>query len=151
MGGVEIELLSLATGALIVSKFKDLSRHKLGRSRRVREFNLGSSGSKVVILEGCMHSRSVTILVRGGNTVVMHETERSINDALCVASSLLKLDIAVFGGGSTEISSALCMDSLLSSSNSMEHYTVRAFSNALDEIPLSLASNCGDAPVYTIS
>lgn len=148
---MELELLSLATGALIVSRFKDLSRHKLGRVRRVREYCLGSVCRKVVILEGCMHSRSVTILLRGGSNVVLHETERSVHDALCVASSLLKMETALYGGGSVEISSGLCMDSIMTRTNSSDHFSMRAFRDALEEIPLSLATNSGVAPIFTVS
>lgn len=151
VGGVEMELLSLATGSVIVSRFRDLNNYKLGQARHVREFQLDSLGTKVVVLEGCVHSRSVTIMVRGGSNVVLHEVERSIHDALCVASSLLKFDIAIYGGGSSEISSSLCVEHMMGCTNSVDHYALRSFANALDEIPLSLAANSGLAPVFTVT
>ncbi len=42
VGGVEIELLAIATGARIVPRFKELSSDKLGSAGVVREIPVGT-------------------------------------------------------------------------------------------------------------
>ena len=90
MGGVEIELLAMATGARIVPRFSELSEAKLGRAGRVRELVFGTTRDRMMVIEGCPNSRAVTIFVRGGNKMIVDETKRSLHDALCVARNLVQ-------------------------------------------------------------
>lgn len=48
-------------------------------------------------------SKTVSILVRGSNQLVLDEAERSLHDALCVVRSLVKNRGLVPGGGAPEI------------------------------------------------
>lgn len=43
----------------------------------------------MLVIEDCLNSKAVTILVRGGNQMVIAEAKRSIHDALCVVRSLI--------------------------------------------------------------
>lgn len=47
--------------------------------------------------------KTVSILVRGSNELVLDEAERSLHDALCVVRSLIKNRGLVPGGGAPEI------------------------------------------------
>lgn len=56
VGGPDIELIAMATGAKIVPRFEDLSPEKLGSAGIVRELRLGSGGSgegEMTCIEGC--------------------------------------------------------------------------------------------------
>ena len=46
VGGVEIELLAMATGARIVPRFSELSPDKLGRAASVRELSFGTTKAR---------------------------------------------------------------------------------------------------------
>lgn len=48
-------------------------------------------------------SKTVSILVRGSNGLVVAEAERSLHDALCVVRSLVKNRGLIPGGGAPEI------------------------------------------------
>lgn len=48
-------------------------------------------------------SKTVSLLVRGSNELVIDEAERSLHDALCVVRSLIKNRGLVPGGGAVEI------------------------------------------------
>lgn len=69
VGGPEIELLALATGARIVPRFEELSAAKLGSAKSVREVSFGTTRDRMLVIEGCPKLSAVTIFVRGGNKV----------------------------------------------------------------------------------
>jgi T-complex protein 1 subunit epsilon len=53
VGGVEIELLAMATGARIVPRFQELSAEKLGMAGSVKEIGFGTTKDKMLVIEGC--------------------------------------------------------------------------------------------------
>jgi T-complex protein 1 subunit delta len=48
-------------------------------------------------------SKTVSMLIRGSNNLVIDETERSMHDALCVVRCLVKNRGIIPGGGAIEI------------------------------------------------
>jgi len=50
VGGVEIELLAIATGARIVPRFEEISPEKLGTAGVIKEYNFGTSNDKVLLI-----------------------------------------------------------------------------------------------------
>ena len=50
VGGVEIELLAIATGARIVPRFAELTPEKLGKAGLIKEMNFGTSSDKVLLI-----------------------------------------------------------------------------------------------------
>ena len=57
----------------------------------------------------------------------------------------------VYGGGAAEISCALAVSKEADNIKTIEQYAFRAFSDALEQIPLALAENCGLAPIQTLT
>merc|ERR1712139_359105 len=58
VGGVEIELISTATGASIVPRFQELTSSKLGSADMVREVSFGTTNDKAIFIEGCPYSHA---------------------------------------------------------------------------------------------
>lgn len=143
VGGVEIELIAIATGAKITPRFQELSLDKIGCAKMIRELGFGTSQEKVTFIEGCPRSRSVTIFVRGGCTVIVDEIKRSIHDALCAAKNLLCSNIIVYGGGGAELSISLQMGLNADHITGVKQFTLRAYAHALEQIPAALAENSG--------
>jgi len=50
VGGVEIELLAIATGARIIPRFEEITSEKLGRAGIIKEMNFGTSMDKVLLI-----------------------------------------------------------------------------------------------------
>lgn len=92
VGGPEIELIAIATGGRIVPRFEELSPEKLGTAGTVRELSFGTGQDKMLVIEDCKSSRAVTILLRGGNQMIIDEAKRSVHDAICVVRSLIKVN-----------------------------------------------------------
>jgi len=151
VGGPEIEVISIATGARIVPRFQEVTNAKLGKAGLVREISFGTTKDKMVIIEDCAFSKAVTILVRGGNKMLIEEVKRSIHDALCVTRNLIRDNEIVYGGGSVEISCGLAVSQAADKIASLEQYAMRAFAEALDAIPLALAENSGLSPIETLA
>ncbi|XP_031559380.1 T-complex protein 1 subunit epsilon-like [Actinia tenebrosa] len=151
VGGPEIELIAIATGGRIVPRFSELTAEKLGKAGSVRELNFGTTRDKMLVIEDCHNSRAVTIFIRGGNRMIIEEAKRSIHDALCVVRNLVRDNRIVYGGGATEITCSLAVASEADKISTIEQYAMRAFADALDNIPLALAENSGLNPIQTVA
>ena len=151
VGGVEIELLAMATGARIVPRFVELSPDKLGSAGKVKEVSFGTTKDTMIVVERCANSKAVTLLVRGGNRMIVEETKRSLHDALCVARNLVRDNAIVYGGGSAEIACSLAIEKSADNVKGVEQYAMRAFAEALDAIPVALAENSGLAPIESLT
>jgi T-complex protein 1 subunit epsilon len=151
VGGVEIELLAIATGARIVPRFKDLAPSKLGTCLSVVEHQVGTTKDRMVIFEGCPNGKTVTILLRGGNKMLVEEAKRSMHDALCVVRNLIRDNRVVYGGGADLISCSLAVSAAADKVTSLESWAMRGFAAAILSVPLALAENCGLDPIDTIA
>jgi T-complex protein 1 subunit epsilon len=151
VGGTEMELIAIATGGRIVSRFSDAPTAKLGRAGIVQEVALGTTKERMIVFEQCANSKALTILVRGGNKMMIDEAERSIHDALCVTRNLIRDSRVVYGGGAAEISCALDVADAADSKAGVEQYAFRAFADALEQIPMALAANSGLAQIETVA
>ena len=130
VGGVEIEHIAIATGGRIVPRFSELSADKLGKAGLVREVTFGNTKDRMLVIEDCANSNAVTVLVRGGNKMIVDEAKRSLHDAMCVVRNLIKDADTVSG---------------------VDQYAIRAFADALDDIPLALAENSGLSPIEEVA
>lgn len=151
VGGVEIELIAIATGARIVPRFDDLTPEKLGRAGLIREVGSGTQNEKMILIEKCPLSKAVTVLIRGGNQMAIDEAQRSLHDAMCVTRNLIKDNRIVYGGGAAEIACSLKISEFADSVPGIEQYAVRGFADALEQIPIALAENSGLAPIPSLA
>jgi len=151
VGGPEIELIAIATGGRIVPRFEELTAEKLGKAGVVREIGFGTTKDKMLVIEDCPNTRAVTVLIRGGNKMIVDEAKRSLHDALCVIRNLVKDNRVVYGGGAAEISCSLAVAAEADRISNLEQYAYRAFADALDTIPMALADNSGLASIATLT
>jgi len=143
VGGVELELIAIATGGRIIPRFEEITSEKLGKAGIVREIGFGTTKDRVLVIEQCSNSKAVTIFIRGGNKMVCEEAKRSIHDALCVVRNLIRDNRVVYGGGAAEIACSIKVREEADRKGGVEQYAMKAFSDALDAIPIALANNSG--------
>lgn len=151
VGGVEIELLAIATGARIIPRFQEIAPEKLGKAGKIKEMSFGTSNDKVILIQDCENSKSVTVLVRGGSKTICDEARRCLHDAICVVRNMVKNNNVVGGGGATELACAIEVQKEADKITGIEQYAVRAFADALEEIPMTLAENSGYNPIDYVS
>lgn len=149
VGGVEIEHIAMTTGARIVPRFEELSPDKLGHAGLVQEVSIGKE--RVLFIENPVHTTAVTILVRGGNHMVVEEVKRSLHDAMCVARNLIRSNKIVYGGGAAELACSLAVSKYADTVTGVDQYAIRAFADALEDIPLALAENSGLQPIEEVA
>ncbi|EET01538.1 Putative TCP-1/cpn60 chaperonin family protein [Giardia duodenalis] len=158
--GEDIEAVALATGARIIPRFEDISSDKLGYAEAVREISLGTSSDKIMVFEGLQPQQTTadsvphtisTVFIRGGNNMIIEEARRSLHDAMCVVRNLIRDPRVIYGGGSAEISCSLAVAEAAEHVGTVEQYALRAFSEALDIIPLTLARNSSIQPIETLA
>lgn len=143
VGGPEIELIAMATGGRIVPRFSELAPEKLGKAQSVKELTFGTTSDNMLAIEGCPNSKAVTVFLRGSTKMVIKEAERSMHDALCVIRNLVKLERVVYGGGACELACSIAVQKVSDEFATEEQYAIRAYSEALEAIPLALAENSG--------
>ncbi|CAB39028.1 T-complex protein 1, epsilon subunit [Plasmodium falciparum Santa Lucia] len=151
VGGVEMELIAIATGGKIIPRFEDIDESKLGKADLIREISHGTVNNPMVYIEGCSNTKAITILLRGGNQMMIEECERSVHDALCSVRNLIRDNRILPGGGSTEIYAALEIEKVADKCKGIEQYAIRAFGNALLSIPINLCNNMGLNSIDIIS
>merc|ERR1712176_391942 len=108
-----------------------------------REITFGTTKEQMLVIEGCANSKAVTVLVRGGNQMVVDEAKRCLHDANCCVRNLIRDPRVVPGGGASEMAAALAVIAAADTEQTLDQYSMRAFATALDQIPMALAENSG--------
>ena len=144
----DVEKLSRATGATIVTNLEDISEKDLGYAGIVEETKIGND--EMVFVRECKEPKAVTILVRGGTEHIVDEVERALEDCLGVVPAAMKDGKIVAGGGAPEIETAKELRDYAKSVGGREQLAIEAFADALEVIPKALAENAGLDPIDTL-
>ncbi|MGQ9781839.1 MAG: thermosome subunit beta [Nitrososphaeria archaeon] len=144
----DLNRLSKATGARIVSNIDDLRPEDIGYAELAEERKIEEE--KWVFFEGCKNPKAVSILVRGGTSKIVDEVERSIHDALCVVKDVMIKPSIVFGAGSPEEEVASKLQEWAQTLSGREQLAVQKYAEAAEVIPLTLAENAGMDPIDTM-
>lgn len=151
VGGPEIEQIAIATKGRIVPRFEDLSAEKLGHAGTVRELTFGTTRDRMLVIEDCANPAVVTIFIRGSNQMIVEEAKRAVHDSLCVVRNLIRDNRVVYGGGAAEISASVAVATEADKRKGIDQYAFRAFSSALDTVPMALAENSGLNPIEVLA
>ena len=137
----DMEKLSRATGARIVTSIDDLTEKDLGYAELVEERKVGED--KMIFVEGCKNPRAVTILIRGGAEHVVDEAERAVHDALCVVRNVIQDGKIVAGGGAPEMEVARRLRTYATNFKGKVQLAINKFADALEIIPTILSQSAG--------
>ncbi|MGA2681665.1 MAG: thermosome subunit beta [Candidatus Bathyarchaeia archaeon] len=141
----DMEKLSRATGARIISDLDDLKAADLGLAGHVEERKIGDD--KMIFVEKCKDPHSVAILIRAGLERLVDEAERAMIDSLSVVSDVIENNKIVPGGGAVEIEIAKELRKYATKVGGREQLAVEAFADAVEVIPRTLAENAGLEPI----
>lgn len=147
----DVDFLVKSLGCRPIANIDDFTADKLGTADSVEEQSIGSS--KVIKVTGphVTNSRTCSILVRGSNQLILEEADRSIHDALCVVRCLVKKQALIVGGGAPETEIALQLKKYAQGLAGPEAYCFRAYADAFEVIPFTLAENAGLNPISTVT
>ncbi|MBN1784366.1 MAG: TCP-1/cpn60 chaperonin family protein, partial [Candidatus Bathyarchaeota archaeon] len=145
----DMEALSKATGAKVVTNLTDLNKKDLGFAQLVEERKIGDD--KMTFIEGCKNPLAVTILIRGGTERIVDEAERSLHDSLCVVADVIEEPKILAGGGAPEMQVSKVLKEYAETLPGREQLAVMQFAEALEVIPTTLAENAGLDPIDVLS
>jgi chaperonin GroEL (HSP60 family) len=128
----------------VVSDLAQLVPDVLGSASRIARRNF--NGDRRLVAES-ENARFVTVVMRGGTAHVIHELERTIEDALGVVGTVLDGGATVPGGGAAELEVARSVRNYAGGVEGRQQLAVEAFADALDVLPRTLAENAGHDPV----
>ena len=81
--------------------------------------------------------------LQASNNLVLDESERSLHDALCVLRCLVKQRFPTPGGGAPEMQLSYQLSKWANGLEGMHQYCVRAYAEAMEVVPYTLAENAG--------
>jgi len=143
----DVEFICKTIGCQPVAHIEQLVPEKLGKADLIEEVTL-SDGARVLKISGVnKNSKTMTVLLRGSNQLVLDESDRSFHDALCVVRALIKSRGIIPGGGAPEIELAQKLDEYSRTLPGIESSIVRHYASALEVIPYTLAENSGLNPI----
>ena len=145
----DIEKISKASGAKIISNINEMSSDYLGEAEIVEEIKTGEE--IFTYIRRCKNPKSVTILIHGGTDHVLDEIERAFMDGLGDVISVLKTKLVVPGGGAIEIELSKRLREFAQSLQGREQLAVQEYANALEFIPITLAENAGLDPIDVLT
>jgi len=148
----DVEFICRTLGCSPVAHIDALSKDKLGSASHVGDVVMPGSGHKVVKFTGVANpGKTMTVLLRGSNDLVLAEANRSIHDAQCVVRSLVKKRFLVAGGGAPEVEVSLRLKEFALGLTGMDSYCIKAYAEALETIPYTLAENAGMKPIDVVT
>lgn len=147
----EVDFICKTVHAIPVPHIDQFTKDKLGNANLVEEVNAGTE-KKIIKVLGCpADSKTVSILVRGSNQLVLEEAERSLHDALCVVRALVKQRSLVPGGCCCEMEVSQKLQSHSREIFGTNSYCVRAYGESLELLPYTLAENAGLDPITFVT
>jgi len=141
----DMEKLSRATGASILTDLDEIKPENLGEAGKVEEKKVGDD--KMVFITECKEAKAVSILVRGGTEHVVDEIERGLNDALNVIAVALEDGKMITGGGSAAIEISMALRDYAETVGGREQLAINKFADAIEVVPRALATNAGIDPI----
>ncbi|KAI5369544.1 Putative T-complex protein 1, delta subunit [Septoria linicola] len=142
----EVEFICKSTGCKPIADIDSFTEDKLGSADLVEE--VSNLGSRYVRVSGVKQTnanapKTVSIVARGANPLILDEAERSLHDAMCVIRCLVKKRALLPGGGAPEMAVATQLSQDALTSQYPDSVCFKAFADALEIIPVTLAENAG--------
>jgi len=141
----DLKCIARATGGTILLTLANLEGGEsfdltsLGEAESVSQEAIAEQ--ELIIIKGTKNNSSSSIILRGANSMMLDEMERSIHDALCATKRVLESKAVVPGGGAVETALSMHLETFAESLGTREMLAVVEFANALLVIPKILAVN----------
>jgi len=130
-----------ACGGAVLTTVYDLGETTLGHCEKFEERQIG--GDRFNLLTGCPLAKTCTVILRGGSSQFLEETERSLHDAIMIVRRALKHDSIVAGGGAIELGISRHLRQLSLQEKGRGQLFLAAYAKALEIIPRQLCDNAG--------
>lgn len=146
----DVDFVCRTLGCKPIASLEGLTADKLGYADLVEEKQ--TPGGAIVKITGLKtQAKTVSILLRGSNELMIGEAERSLHDALCVIRSLVYERALLPGGGAAEVELAVKLSQYASTVGGELGHCIQCIADSLDIIPYTLAENAGLKPLEVVT
>lgn len=146
----EMGFIAKSLGCKPVASPDHFTKDKLGEAQLAEDVQ--SSGGRFVKITGVKNpGKTVSVLIRGSNNLVLEEADRSLHDALCVIRCLVKERFLIAGGGAPEAELSVRLADYATTLAGVESYCIRAFADAMEVVPYTLSENAGLNPIEIVT
>jgi len=141
----DIKCIGRATGGKVLLTLANLEGGEsfdpatLGEAESVTQEAIAEQ--ELIIIKGTKNNSSASLILRGANSMMLDEMDRSIHDALCATKRVLESRKVVPGGGAVETALSMHLETFAESLGTREMLAVVEFASALLVIPKILAVN----------
>ena len=94
-------------------------------------------------IKDCPNAKAVTLLIRGATEHVIEEIKKAIDDAIGDLAASIKTKKIIAGAGAGEIALWKQLQEFATTKSGKEQLAIKAFANAMEIIPKTLADNSG--------
>lgn len=137
----DMQRVAKATGAVVQTTVNGITEEVLGVCGKFEEVQLGNE--RYNMFTGCPATKTTTIVLRGGASQYLEESERSLNDAIMIVRRAIKSHAIVAGGGAIEMELSRYLREYLRDIQGKTQLVINGFAKALETIPRTLAENSG--------
>merc|ERR1712060_869628 len=147
----DIEHIAKTLNCSPIAHVDNVKAEKLGVCELVEEVSTGGTG-KIVKFSGIENmGRTCTVVVHGSNNLVLEEADRSLHDALCVVRCLVQKKFLLPGGSAPEVEITRQLTEWAKTLTGVDAYAARAFAEAMEVVPYTLAENAGLNPINIVT
>ena len=146
----QINVAINSLGGILIPFPENISLQELGSAKKANEVR-APSGSSWIHFEGT-RTPAATIMLHGPNNASLEDSKRTIKTILSLVENLFRDPHVVAGGGAAEIEASLRLR--IQSTASTDHFEsqcMRAFADALEVIPYTLAENSDINPAAVVT
>jgi len=97
----------------------------------------------IIFFTECEHTKSATVILRGGGEHFIDEAERSLHDAIMVVRRVMKNPEVVAGGGAIDMEISKHLNSYAMQIAGKEQLIIKGFAKSFEAIPRQLLHNAG--------
>lgn len=144
----DLRRIAKVTGADLVGKLEELTSDNLGQAGIVSHDHIG--GDNLIKIDDGNNPGCVTILLRAGTELVMDELERTVKSGIAAGQSAFQDTQVLPGAGATETALATIVREAAPGIEDRKQLAVKAFADALEIVPRTLARNAGHDPIDTL-
>ena len=146
----QINVAINALGGILIPFPENISLQELGSAKKANEVR-GPSGSSWIHFEGT-RTPAATIMLHGPNNASLEDSKRTIKTILSLVKNLFRDPHVVAGGGAAEIEASLRLRiQSTASTDHVESQCMKAFADALEVIPYTLAENSDINPAAVVT
>eukprot|EP01119_Soliformovum_irregulare_P006781 TRINITY_DN19207_c0_g1_i1.p1 TRINITY_DN19207_c0_g1~~TRINITY_DN19207_c0_g1_i1.p1 ORF type:complete len:541 (-),score=186.07 TRINITY_DN19207_c0_g1_i1:191-1813(-) len=151
----DLRRIAKATGGKLIISLADLEGGEgfdashLGQAEEFAQERVADD--ELCIVRGCKSSRCASIVLRGANSLMLDEMDRSLHDSLCVVQRTLESNAVVPGGGAVEAALSIYLEDFATSLGSREQLAIAEFAEALLVIPKTLSVNAAQDATDLVS